>query len=660
MEIDKDLFYSVTGYLNVREKIEQKKFREQKCVKIVGLVYNDKRNFSVKSMINDYRDGKVNIVEIDVENGEIKRKECTCSYRYGYTYTCEHIIATIICLAETKEVQKNVEFEKEVKDREFHVFNQIVNLLYKEEMNNLEKETIIANVDKVKIIPKIAFTRYYNELKLEFKIGSKQMYKIKNVSEFYENMIKKSVFKYGEKLKLEHSYDRFDEDSKDIVDFLVKYGEMVKYANEAAKKSNNYSSKLLNLSYVALDGSAIDEFFEIYKNKVIDSTDGEIFLNEKDPKIDFKLEKVNDEKYIINQPDDAGNILIIEGNKHKYIYLDDQLHRCSKEFQNTTLRLFLLLRNNRLEQVAISKEQLASLFSIVLPNAKEVVELKNIEEKEIEKYTPKKLGVKLFLDFDESGNLTLEVKFCYGDIEINPLNDKAQEDFPRNKIEEAKILNTFLKSEFMKDIKNNSFIMTGDENIYNFLVNDINYYMQKYEVLATENFKEKQIRQPQMGTVGVKVENNLLTLNLNEIDIDLQELATIMDKYKLKKKFHKLKDGSFLNLEENKEIEFIDKIVDGMDVDYSEIENGKINLPVQRTLYLNQLLKQLKGTEVVKNKEYKEIVKGFNKELLEEDLQVPESLDKVLRLYQKTGYKWLSVLDKYKFGGVLADDMGLR
>jgi SNF2 family DNA or RNA helicase len=41
------------------------------------------------------------------------------------------------------------------------------------------------------------------------------------------------------------------------------------------------------------------------------------------------------------------------------------------------------------------------------------------------------------------------------------------------------------------------------------------------------------------------------------------------------------------------------------------------------------------------------------------EIEVPKSLDPILRDYQKRGYKWMKTLAKYGFGGILADDMGL-
>ena len=41
------------------------------------------------------------------------------------------------------------------------------------------------------------------------------------------------------------------------------------------------------------------------------------------------------------------------------------------------------------------------------------------------------------------------------------------------------------------------------------------------------------------------------------------------------------------------------------------------------------------------------------------DFEVPKSLERVLREYQKQGFLWLKTLHANGFGGILADDMGL-
>ena len=226
-------------------------------------------------------------------------------------------------------------------------------------------------------------------------------------------------------------------------------------------------------------------------------------------------------------------------------------------------------------------------------------------------------------------------------------------------LDETKALNKIRKSGFMFDVKNLRFILPNNDKIYEFLINDIEDYMKNFEVMVTENFKSKEVSKPKMSMVGVKVENNLLEIDLSKLNIDVNELRDVLLKYKLKKKYYRLKDGSFLSLEDNKEIEFIDKLVSGIDIDSKEIKNGEIRLPVNRSLYLDQLLKEMKTVKIEKDKTYRDIVHDFKEENLEEDVVIPSALKANLRDYQKIGFKWLKSLDNYKFGGILADDMGL-
>ncbi len=545
-------------------------------------------------------------------------------------------------------------------------FKQIVNTFYNEEIEeiNYDEEIILKNKGTIKLEPKVIYDKFSGDMKVEFKIGSKKMYKIKDLSEFYTRMLENQFYKYGQNLEFVHTREVFEEDSKPMLDFILRYAEIIKYANSNSNSNYRYYGKALSDTNIILGNSGTDELFDLLKGKKVpfqkDYSTEEIEFTEASPKIEFKLKKVNEKQYTIVPNIEIFNVTILKGKKYKYLLDQKKVYRCTKEFENTNLKLLELFRKNYMTEVLLGKEELTQLFSIIMPKVKNAIVMEDIEEEEIAPYRPKELEIKVFLDFDENDFLVAEVKFIYEQNEFNPLDEKLKLDFPRNMIQETKAFNVFRKTGFMFDKQNLRFILPDNDKIYEFLAEDINYYMQKFDVLATEKFKLKQIRQPKIGSLGVKVENNLLEMDLDNIDIDVKELEEIMSKYTLKKKYHRLKDGSFLDLEGNKEIEFLDKLVTGMGIDYKELESGTIQLPVHRSLYLNQLLKGIKGIQVVKNQEYREIVNGLNKEQLETEIKVPENLESILRYYQKTGFQWLKILDNYRFGGILADDMGLR
>ena len=570
---------------------------------------------------------------------------------------------------EPKNLEKLPKNRKEEENNsskaKYRNFKQIVNTFYNEEIEGIENidEIKFNNLEKVKIEPKILYDKFTNSIKVEFKIGFKRMYRLKNLVEFYDKMMDKEFYRYGDKLQFLHIKENFEKSSQELLAFILKYAEIIKYTNSNSNSNYRYFGNALSEANIVLGNSGIDELFEILKNRTIafqkNYNEEMILMADKNPDINFVLNKTEEAEYELVPNIDLFAINIINGKNYKYLLTKDKLYRCDKNFENTTLELVKIFRQNYLTELYLEEQDLVQLYSVIIPKVKNAIVLGNVKESEIEKYKPEELTVKIFLDFDENDYLVADVKFCYGEKEFNPLDEKIEKDFPRNMLDETKALNRIRKSGFMFDVKNLRFILPNDDKIYQFLTYDIKEYMKKFEVLITENFKTKEVSRPKMSMIGIKVENDLLEIDLSKIDININELKDILNKYKLKKKYYRLKDGSFLSLEDNKEIEFIDNLISGIDIDSKEIEKGEIRLPVNRSLYLNQLLKEVKNVKIEKDKTYKDIVQNFKEENLEDEIRIPTSLKVDLRDYQKIGFKWLKLLDYYKFGGILADDMGL-
>ena len=674
-EILEDL-YRDAGERRKQRAIE---YQKQERVKIKNVDYEDRMNFSLSANVIG---NEVYKTYISIKNGMVEDVTCTCEDYYNHYGICKHTLATVLEFINNPQYREqyvdksSIDEEKldnnhnilnstKLEPSAYRNFKQIVNSFYQEEVEGIsDEEDEVKQKGTIRIEPIIYYEKFSGDIKVEFKIGNKKMYKIKNLADFYTRMLNKESYKYGQKLEFVHTRDAFTEESKPLLDFILKYAEIIKFANSNSNSNFRYYGKALNETNILLSNTGIDDLFQVLKGKEVefnkDYTNQKIEFTEEEPKLDFILKKNSSGNFVIYPEKEIYEMTILKGKTYKYILVDKKIYRCSKEFERTSLKLLELFRKNYVTEIEFGEKELTEFFSVIAPKVKNAIKMEGISEEEIKKHKPQELVVKTYFDFDKNDYLVVDVKFCYGEKEFNPLNEKEKIDVPRNIIEETKALNIFRKTGFMFDVKNLRFILPDNDKIYEFLTEDINFYMQKFEVMVTENFKKKQIRNTKMTGIGVRVENDLLSIDLSKIDIDPSELEDIMEKYSLKKKYYRLKDGSFINLEDNKEIEFLDKLSSGMGVNYKEIENGELRLPVNRTLYLNQLLKALKGTEIIKNQEYREIVNGLNKEQLEEEIKVPENLNNVLRYYQKTGYRWLKTLDKYKFGGILADDMGLR
>ena len=644
-------------------------YQKQHKIEIIDYKYKNQWNFEVKAIVKDNQ--KYNTY-VYIENGEVQDITCNCEEYYKQYGICKHTLATIlefmnykkeVSKIDTKLLEKS-ETSISSKYDKYRWFKQIVNTFYHEEIEGIEEEeNELKEQGTIKLEPEIFYDKFTGDMKVEFRIGNKKMYKIKSLSDFYIKMLDKELYKYGQKLQFVHTAESFEQESLPLLNFVMKYAEIIKYANSNSNSNYRFYGNALSENSIILSNSGIDDFFDILKGKSVEIEKEQdikqIKFTEEQPDIKFKLVKQDENNYELIPNTDIYKLSILKGRKYKYLLDENKLYRCDKKFEKANLKLLEIFRQNYMTEVKLGKEELSQLFSVIIPKVKSAIKIENISEEEIEKYKPQILITKVYLDFDAKDNLIADVKFCYGEEEFNPLDEKQKIEIPRNMIKETKALNIFRKTGFMLDVKNLRFILPDDDKIYKFLTQDINYYMQNFEILATENFKKKQIKQPKMGSIGVKIENNLLSIDLNNLDIDVQELQKIMERYNLKKKYYRLKDGSFLELEDNKEVEFLDKLVTGMDLEYKDLEEGELQLPMYRSLYLEELLKKNKGNQVIKNNEYKNIVSELEKDNINEDVEVPKVLNNTLRYYQKIGFKWLKTLDKYRFGGILADDMGL-
>ena len=645
------------------ERLEKaKKIVSERRVEIKKVNYENQNNFEVSADVEgNYEDYTT---RIKVENGELEVAECECQDYFNRYAACKHIAATLIQFMQTKYWDKFDEPKRTKSNiNKFASFRKIVTELYNEELQEINAEELeqLPENKKIKIEPRLIFDRFDSKLKLEIKIGNSRMYKIKDLPAFYTRMARNEFYKYGDKLEFVHTRENFTDKSKPLLDFVLRYSEMLKYAENGNKYT--YYGNTLNNTRITLGESSIDEAFDVLKNKRVltdvDRTSTQIELIEENPNITFELSKTKDGTYKIKPNKEIFSIQIFNGKKYVYVTEGMRLYRCSKEFENTVIKLVKIFKESYITELDLGEEDLKDLYSVIMPRVGNCIKLKNIDEEEIEEYKPKNLGIKVYLDFDENDYVIADVKFCYGNEEFNPLEKNISIKNTRNILAENKNLNLLRKTGFMVDTQNLRFILPDNDKIYNFLANDIEIYMQRFEVLATDNFKSKEIRKPKIGTIGVRVENNLLSIDFKKLNIDINEIKDVMQKYQLKKKYYRLKDGSFLNLEENPDIEFLDKIVTGMDLDYDDLEKDSIKLPVSRSLYLNELLKREETINASKSNEFQKVVNDLEKDNINEEIKVPLEMDDILRDYQKTGFKWLKVLDSYHFGGILADDMGL-
>lgn len=674
MLVSSDVLEDLYNSAGLERKQKALDYKLKRKVHITKVTYENFENLEIHSVVRG-KNGNYHVY-IRIANNELDNLTCECQDYRNHYGACKHIVATMMEFTSNQEYirlfseqgtlnMKNNPMTKQQnqEQEQYRVFKQMLNAFYHQKTENAENEQsnpILPH--SIRIEPKIIYHSFSKSLKIEFRIGDKQLYKLKDLPCFYERMLRKEHFRYGTKLEFTHTEEAFEEESIPLLRYILKYAEIIKYTNEAMSNYGHYGKTMGN-DYITISNSGMDELFEILKGKHVifqkETMGKEVYFEELEPNIQFDIQKLEKETYGIKPHEiDVYEYELIEGKEYLYFLYKNTLYRCDENFEDTTLKLLEIFRNNYTSQIKFHQKDLANLFSVVYPKVKKNIRLEQLEESEVNQYVPKELFVKIFLDVTEENYITAEVKFIYGETEFNPFS-KEEITIPRDILKENEVLETFLKTGFMLDTENVRLILVKEEQIYSFLFSEIENYMQKFEVLATDSFKKKEIREPKIENLGVRIENNLLNIDFSQMDFDLSELKEIMQKYRLKKKYHRLKDGSFLKLEENDTMNFMESITDAIDVDYNQIQKGELHLPLYRSMYLERLLQNMNSSRVTKSTEYKNFIKNIDKKDIDEEIPIPRGLCADLRSYQKTGFQWLALLDKYRLGGILADDMGL-
>ena len=359
--------------LEKQEHGRAKSYQRSGRVTITDSEYKDKNNFEINGIVTG---SEPYATYISVKNGEVENITCECPDYYNYYGVCKHTLATMLEFVQenkpniTQEVERqNRHINNYSNTNKYRNFNQIMNTFYNEELEEIDQEEEKSLKDKgtIRLEPKIIYDKFNSIMKIEFKIGSKRMYKLKNLAEFYTRMIEKEFFKYGEKLQFVHARESFEDESKLLLDFVMKYAEIIKYANSNSNSNYRYYGKALSESSIILGNSGLDDLFEVLKGRNVEIqrdyiSNGTVEFTDEQPRIEFKLKKIDNEQYVIEPNVEIYRINILIGKNYKYILDENKLYRCTKEFEKTNLKLLELFKQNYITDLALGKEELTRII----------------------------------------------------------------------------------------------------------------------------------------------------------------------------------------------------------------------------------------------------------------------------------------------------------
>lgn len=615
----------------------------------------------------EFEDGNVQVEFVFGKNA-IKESVCNCEYCSDYFHRfyygeepCKYKAAAMYYLEQALA-------SNPVGDATDYAGQKVIDIF---SMNNIQKDNIQSSIDEkesIQIVPRVK-KGFDNSLELSFKIGSKRLYVLKDWEALCEKIEKNAPMQLGKNNAIVCKYDNFTAKSKRWIDFIRKL----------VKEQERFRKQLENMSYwgrdygatlngVTLEDWVLDDFFDIGISEEIElqqdsfekKKKSEILIMSTDmPLLQMKLSPYLEKKAFEGIDVDMSFPCYIRGEGWQYFLEGNTLHRIDGE-EIMPIISMLGESGDEYGSFRVGRRHLADFYYQVLPKLEEYFEIEDQCGKYLEKYLASEVSFQFYLDA-QNQNILCQVKAVYDKDEVilTPDNLAVYDGGHMRQAAREHVILLALHSYLPHYSEEGKVFHCSaqEELVFRFMEQGVDFLSQYGEVFCTDKYDNMRIVKNVHVSVGVSVSEGLLDLSVSTEDLTEEELLDALKHYQPNKKYHRLKNGAFINLQDEN-IRLLQEMVENLNVPLKEFVKGKMHLPLYRTLYLDHLLEEHEEIYSKRDSYVKNIAKRF-KTIKDAEYDVPEQLNKTLRGYQKNGYRWLRTLTESHFGGILADDMGL-
>ncbi len=556
-------------------------------------------------------------VRVRIADKNIVDATCTCP-QFDIEGCCKHVAA---CLYHNKDEL----FPMSDEEKKLLASRAIL-----EEMYSRRKVPKVGLKRQVHLDVELNFYQRKNWCSLSLQIGEDKMYSLSSkLPGFIRAYKNRESLKFGKNFSYNPEEHFFSKKDEEIIKYLIDF-----------EKKSYYSLRTVNL-----EQDDIKEFLNVVKDRPFKVNGLEVINVQEGCPITLDLKK-DEELYVLKTDLQKLKKNILDSDC-RFAYDRGTFYLIPDDFSDI---IYNLMKND-LDELSFKRDNLEMFTQGMLPVIKENVSLDDSLKDEVI------LGVKpepkIYLDL-KNGLIIANVKFSYNDIEVDFFEENGT--VVRDEEIEHETVMELLSYGFKESDK--SFYLDDFDEIGDFLENHIDELAEKYAVFSSKKIqntsflKDNHIR----STFSIG-KDNILRYEFDFGEISNEEMADVLDTLKRKKKYYKLKSGNILNLSENPDLDELERLVEAMDMDSSDLKEASGEIPKYRAVYLDSLKKD-KYHIISTDNLFDELISKFNS-YKDAKVKLSKKDKETLRDYQEIGVKWLYNIYKCGFGGILADEMGL-
>ena len=597
----------------------------------------------VTAYVQDHEIYKVQVI-LNLAETSINKYSCQCGESFAYEGMCRHAIATLM--------------QKE---------NMQIMPIYGEGIKPLTSSTDEENVLIESLVHHYAHTQYamlpskrdnvplqiiptfhylsktdpegIEAVSLSLKIGEDKLYEVQDLMKLGRDFREKRSSLYGSGQWIQCDIERISPSERALINLLIERSQFE--TNDPVQSSTHAADTLI------LSEATFTTFFNKYKEWA-----GSKEWLENSPHISFVL--VTSQGHFTLKLKDEEMLKLKSLYGGNYLWNEQCVFRTSLSFRRKIWPIYKAIQESKDQCLVFSKEEMPKIKRYILDTMEDYVEIEG-DLTQLEAYTLPELGAELRFDLIKGNTLTAQVTYHYGEEAYEPAKDQKAPDGIRDILKEEHIQG--LLSYYGFKPGKDRYSLTDEESLYHVISEGIEKFTAVGDVYVSDAIKKTKVHGAKTMSVGIKLSQDWLNIDLSCLGIPKNELGKLLEAYDAKRKYYRIKSGDFVDLS-GEGIKDLDQLAKGLNLTDKDFKRDEIQVQKYRALYLDRLLKKEKTLKSHKDIAYRKLITDFE-DMEEKERLVPSSIQAELRHYQLEGYKWMSMLGEYHFGGILADDMGL-
>ncbi|MTI95866.1 MAG: helicase [Firmicutes bacterium] len=575
--------------------------------------------------------------------GDVVNATCQCSAFARYFGYCEHIVALLLTVRDKfPDWDPSRARAEQVADNMFGLLSDTGETLVAGEQLNLEA------------IIKYDANYYGTRYSLGFRVGLDRLYVVKDVGELVQAMDSEQPLYFGKEFTFDPRHHCFDSEDEELLRLFAAILDTNMLAREQGARVGGRKDVLFAPSMLPRVMDLLrDKLFTLVLNG---RSYREVALRDEDLPLNVAVGAQGEELGITV---DVLDWVVPLDRRGKFWFFKGTVFRISGEQHAVLPALYYGLKQSQAGRIIIPSGHRSRFASELLPLLQKSAAVKVDKELESVFYRAP-LAAKMFLDLWEQG-LAARLEYTYGDYSFNPLGGEpempAGQIMVRDRQTEHRLMEFLERAQFT--VLGQELHLEGDEAMFEFLVEIVPELQKICAVYYSDRLAAKRLLvTPRMrGRMELNNENNLLEFDFDIEGIERSELSSVLRALREKRRYHRLRDGSFIDFA-GEELTEMAQLISDLELSDADLTQDVLKLPRYRALAFDTWFRDGKFQSVQRGRELRNFLQTI-REAGEAEFPVPETLTATLRDYQVTGYHWLRTLSACNLGGILADEMGL-